>query len=1100
MIIRKDSEIVKEKVERKSIALKAKKQSSDKECLTSGSEDKSHASRDENSSIDDLALDNEYDKLCKMSLKIITKNKRLKATRNSLEKEIRELKDKLSTLEKNKGVNLECTICQSLKIQNGKLKEEALKLTKFEKSTHCLNKMLSNQKPSSDKLGLGFNSFEASSSGTKEIKFVKAQKKASSDGVDLEPDEWIKDSGCSKHMTGKRKLFSTYKAYNGGNVIFGSNLRNNIIGKGYSQNSKAYIILNKHTRKVEESFKVTFDKTPPPSKTSPLVDDDLDKEEAIKVTEKKNLESDIVDETLEINKIFNVKESRNHPLENMDSVGKSAPVLKACLKASKIRNIDGKNLGKDGNPLRPIRSDFNKGDSSFHVDLNTEQQNDGLYEDANFINCSFAKVVNSEKPSKKSMFRTLINSEHVENVDFVLPLATLTAAQQRCANSLVGYFVGKNVAFPLVQNYVTTTWGKFGFQKVIKDEDGFFYFKFSSLTGLEQVLEQGPWLIRNIPIILTKWSPNLSLTKDKVTKIHVMGYARALTEVSTEKELKKEVIMAVPEVEGTGHTNVKICHVFGNNVDLCPKRVVEIAKVNVEDKDDGFTTVTNRKKKAKQPQARKIESVKINKPKATFVYHPKISEPAHTMETESEDIDLFKLKNQFDSLRDQDDLLRKNDVGETSRANLKDQVNEDLNNDLESEVEEIVVESVNNPKGDLQGVLVSHLSRKRGSLFTIVIDWLVTTRWLLIVVLGYIIQEFFGTYSMKRIIRSEGFDTPRDGFGKYKLLLVVNNLVLLAFISTSRWIQDRRRISTANVEYLYWCTATNKVNIVSFMLILLRSTASYVRYQIKKNVNTVRVELDEAQKALDVNPNDSILRDKEAVYLQAFIEAKFDEERFLKKTKIKWLDVVTGPNVADVFVSQYEMFLRSDLTCQDLNSDALFVKQVSPDSCTNMVRPVSDEEIKVAMFSIGDDRAPGSDGYSSAFFKKGWDIIGSDVCHAIRYFFVSGRLLKEINHNFIALIPKVPTPLKVNEYRPISCCNVIYKCISKILTNRIINGIKEVVNENQSAFVLGRSISDNILITQELMHNYHRNRGPSRCAFKINIQKAYDTVDWQFLD
>ncbi|GJX08810.1 copia protein [Tanacetum coccineum] len=138
------------------------------------------------------------------------------------------------------------------------------------------------------------------------------------------------------------KLFQSYKAYNGGNVIFGSNLRGNIIGKGqicdnkcrvtfsehdseitkdgkvigYSQNSKAYIILNKHTRKVEESLNVTFDETPPPSKTSPLVDDDLDEEEAIKVTEKKNLENDIVDETLEIDEIVNIKESRNHPLEN----------------------------------------------------------------------------------------------------------------------------------------------------------------------------------------------------------------------------------------------------------------------------------------------------------------------------------------------------------------------------------------------------------------------------------------------------------------------------------------------------------------------------------------------------------------------------------------------------------------------------------------------------------------------------------------------------------------------------------------------------------------------------------------------------------------
>ncbi|GKD49301.1 hypothetical protein Tco_1278277, partial [Tanacetum coccineum] len=129
---------------------------------------------DENSSIDDLALDNEYDKLCKMSLKIITKNKRLKATRNSLENELRELKDKLSTLEKNKGVDLDCAKCHTLKIENEKLKEESTRLNKFEKSTHCLNEMLSNQKPSGDKLGLGFNSFEASSSGTKEIKFVKA--------------------------------------------------------------------------------------------------------------------------------------------------------------------------------------------------------------------------------------------------------------------------------------------------------------------------------------------------------------------------------------------------------------------------------------------------------------------------------------------------------------------------------------------------------------------------------------------------------------------------------------------------------------------------------------------------------------------------------------------------------------------------------------------------------------------------------------------------------------------------------------------------------------------------------------------------------------
>ncbi|GKE25529.1 retrovirus-related pol polyprotein from transposon TNT 1-94 [Tanacetum coccineum] len=86
---------------------------------------------------------------------------------------------------------------------------------------------------------------------------------------------------------------------------------------GYSQNCKAYIILNKHTRKIEESLTVTFDETPPPSKTSALVDDELNEEESIKFTEKKNLENDIEDETLEIDKIVHIKESRNHLLENV---------------------------------------------------------------------------------------------------------------------------------------------------------------------------------------------------------------------------------------------------------------------------------------------------------------------------------------------------------------------------------------------------------------------------------------------------------------------------------------------------------------------------------------------------------------------------------------------------------------------------------------------------------------------------------------------------------------------------------------------------------------------------------------------------------------
>ncbi|GKB82318.1 retrovirus-related pol polyprotein from transposon TNT 1-94 [Tanacetum coccineum] len=75
-------------------------------------------------------------------------------------------------------------------------------------------------------------------------------------GVDLEPDEWIKDIGCSKHMTGNRKLFSTYKAYNGGNVIFGSNFRDNIIGKGQICDNKCRVTFTEHDSEITKDGKV----------------------------------------------------------------------------------------------------------------------------------------------------------------------------------------------------------------------------------------------------------------------------------------------------------------------------------------------------------------------------------------------------------------------------------------------------------------------------------------------------------------------------------------------------------------------------------------------------------------------------------------------------------------------------------------------------------------------------------------------------------------------------------------------------------------------------------------------------------------------------
>ncbi|GKA12437.1 zf-CCHC domain-containing protein [Tanacetum coccineum] len=130
---------------------------------------------DDQSSLDENDLDSEYSRLCKLGLKVMAKNKTLKQAKIELENEALELKDKLSRLEKGKEVIEECKLCQDLKLENEKLRKEISRLNQFNDSSHSLKKIISSQKTSEDKSGLGFNFTKGSPSETKQVKFVKAQ-------------------------------------------------------------------------------------------------------------------------------------------------------------------------------------------------------------------------------------------------------------------------------------------------------------------------------------------------------------------------------------------------------------------------------------------------------------------------------------------------------------------------------------------------------------------------------------------------------------------------------------------------------------------------------------------------------------------------------------------------------------------------------------------------------------------------------------------------------------------------------------------------------------------------------------------------------------
>ncbi|GKB53528.1 nucleotide-binding alpha-beta plait domain-containing protein [Tanacetum coccineum] len=317
----------------------------------------------------------------------------------------------------------------------------------------------------------------------------------------------------------------------------------------------------------------------------------------------------------------------------------------------KVQQVDGNSTRMDVNmPVVDTNDSRDEVDSSGKVRSSTHDGikpmgvhsaakvvDAGSYEDTNTGSKPACGVGNgtmlASMQSGPNLFDDTYRTENgVENSDIVLPRNAIDKVKNKYENSLVGYFIGKSLAFPIVQNYVNNTWGKFGLQILMRSDDCIFLFKFADKRGMEQVLERGPWLIRNSINSCNKWTPSLPLRKDEVTKVPVrvklhkvplVAYSEGgLSFIATQigKPLGfshwvflwkdtdlKEVIMAVPNEDETSYT----------------REVISVA-YKLQPQSDGFTEVKRKKNKGKkadqQPWSRHIDGIRLTKPKPNFYW------------------------------------------------------------------------------------------------------------------------------------------------------------------------------------------------------------------------------------------------------------------------------------------------------------------------------------------------------------------------------------------------------------------------------------------------------------------------------------------------
>ncbi|WJZ96460.1 hypothetical protein VitviT2T_015146 [Vitis vinifera] len=217
----------------------------------------------------------------------------------------------------------------------------------------------------------------------------------------------------------------------------------------------------------------------------------------------------------------------------------------------------------------------------------------------------------------------------------------------------------------------------------------------------------------------------------------------------------------------------------------------------------------------------------------------------------------------------------------------------------------------------------------------------------------------------------------------------------------------------------------------------------------------------------------------------------------MDRIKINGIRLTEEREIKEGVVNAFQQqFSESSGWRADIGS--LHFNQICLQEAEMLELPFTEGEVQAALMEMNGDKALGPDGFSLFFWQRCWDFVKEEILEMFKEFYDKNIFLKSLNNTFLVLIPKKGGVEDLGDFRPISLLGGLYKLLAKVLANRLKKVIGKVVSPDQNAFVMGRQILDVSLIANEVIGAWNK-RGENGLICKLDIEKAYDSFNWQFL-